>query len=137
MLELLNKITDGRATMKDLDELEEISKTIQAGALCALGQTAANPVLSTLTQFRDEYIAHIVDKKCPAKICKNLMQYKIDREKCIGCGMCARNCPASAIEATDYTAPGKKKPAMAIDPAKCVKCGACISTCKFSAIYKD
>ncbi|MBO2526877.1 MAG: NADH-quinone oxidoreductase subunit NuoF [Clostridiales bacterium] len=137
MLELLTKITDGKATMKDLDELEELSKTIKAGALCALGQTAANPVLSTLTHFRDEYIAHIVDKKCPSKICKNLMQYKIEKDKCFGCGMCAKACPAGAISKTDYTAPGKKLPAHEIDPMKCVKCGACIATCKFGAIYKD
>ena len=137
MLELLTKITNGKATMKDLDELEELSKTIKAGALCALGQTAANPVLSTLTHFRDEYIAHIVDKKCPSKICKNLMQYKIEKDKCFGCGMCAKACPAGAISKTDYTAPGKKLPAHEIDPMKCVKCGACIATCKFGAIYKD
>ena len=137
MLELLTKITDGKATMKDLDELEELSKTIKAGALCALGQTAANPVLSTLTHFRDEYIAHIVDKKCPSGICKNLMQYKIEKDKCFGCGMCAKACPAGAISKTDYTAPGKKLPAHEIDPMKCVKCGACIATCKFGAIYKD
>ena len=137
MLEILTKITDGKATMNDLDQLEELSKTIKIGALCALGQTAANPVLSTLAHFRDEYVAHIVDKKCPSKICKNLMQYKIDKDKCIGCGMCAKACPASAISKTDYVAPGKKLPAQAIDAQKCVKCGACISTCKFGAIYKD
>ena len=137
LLEMLTKITDGKGTMEDLDEMEQLCYYIKNNALCGLGQTAPNPVLSTLRYFRDEYVAHIVDKKCPAGVCKNLLTYKIDRDKCIGCGMCARQCPASAISKTDYTAPGKKLPAMAIDPAKCVKCGACMSTCKFKAISKE
>ena len=136
ILEYLTKICDGKATMEDLNQLEELADTIKAGSLCALGQTAANPVLSTLKQFREEYIAHIVDRKCPAHVCKNLMQYHIDPEKCIGCGMCAKGCPASCITRTDYTAPGHKLASMAIDQSKCVKCGACISTCKFHAIEK-
>ena len=137
MLEILTKITEGKGTMADIDKLEELSKLIQTGSLCALGQTAANPVLSTMKHFRDEYIAHVVDKKCPAKVCKNLMSYVITKDKCIGCGMCARACPADAISKTDYIAPGKKKPALAIDAQKCVKCGACLATCKFGAISKE
>ena len=137
LLEMLTKITEGKGTLEDLDRMEELCNYIKQNALCGLGQTAPNPVLSTLRYFRDEYIAHIVDKKCPAGVCKNLLTYKIDREKCIGCGMCARNCPASAISKTDYTAPGKKLPAMAIDPQKCVKCGACMASCKFKAISKE
>ena len=136
MYEMLEKITKGQATLEDLDKLEELCYYIKANSLCGLGQTAPNPVLSTLRYFRDEYEAHVVEKRCPAGVCKDLLSFSIDKEKCIGCGMCARQCPASAIAKTDYIAPGKKLPAMAIDPAKCVKCGACMSTCKFAAISK-
>ena len=136
MLEILTRITEGNGTMKDLEELEELGRYVQANSLCALGQTAANPIISTQTHFRDEYLAHIVDKTCPAKVCKNLMQYTIIQDKCFGCGACARSCPANCIEKTDYTAPGKKLASYQIDPQKCVKCGACISTCKFKAIVK-
>lgn len=138
MLEILTKICDGKGTMEDLDELERLAANIKSNALCGLGQTAPNPVLSTLAHFRDEYIAHIVDKKCPAGVCKNLLQYKIDKDKCFGCGMCAKGCPANAISKIEpeYVAPGKKLPAMFIDQNKCIKCGACIATCKFNAISK-
>ena len=136
LYEMLDKITKGQATLEDLDKMEELCYYIKDNALCGLGQTAPNPVLSTLRYFRDEYIAHVVDKKCPAGVCKNLLTFTIDKEKCIGCGMCAKQCPGNAISKTDYIAPGKKLPAMAIDPAKCVKCGACMATCKFKAISK-
>ena len=131
ILEYLTKITDGKATMKDLEELEEICTTIQTGSLCALGQTAANPVLSTLRNFRDEYIAHIVDKKCPAHVCKNLMQYKIDPDKCKMCSLCSRKCPVGAISGV------VRKEPFVIDQSKCIKCGMCIASCKFGAITKE
>ena len=137
MLEILTRITEGKGTLEDLDKLEEISNLIKTGSLCALGQTASNPVMSTMRHFRDEYIAHVVDKTCPAKVCKNLMSYVITKDKCVGCGMCAKQCPVDAITKTDYIAPGKKKPALTIDPMKCAKCGACIATCKFGAISKQ
>ena len=136
MLEILTRITDGKATMKDLDELEILAENIRSNSLCGLGQTAPNPVLSTLKHFRDEYVAHIVDKKCPAHICKNLMQYDIEKDKCFGCGVCVKACPADAIVKTDYVAPGKRLPAYTIDQSKCVKCGMCIASCKFKAIIK-
>ena len=136
MLEILTRITEGRGTMQDLDDLEELSRTVKANSLCALGQTAANPINSTLAHFRDEYIAHIVDKKCPAHVCKNLMEYYIDPDKCIGCGMCHRGCPVDCIAKTDYVAPGHKMTSLKIDSSRCVKCGSCISVCRFGAIEK-
>ncbi len=129
MLEILNKITSGNGEMEDLDRLEELATYIKSASLCGLGQTAPNPVLSTLRNFRDEYVAHIKDKKCPAGVCKKLLSYTIDPDKCKGCTLCARNCPAGAIV-------GKVKEVHVIDTAKCVKCGACIEKCKFGAISK-
>ena len=136
MWEILDRITKGKGTLEDLDKLEELAYHVKSNSLCGLGQTAPNPVLSTLKCFRDEYIAHVVDKKCPAGVCKDLLSFEIVKDKCFGCGMCAKQCPAEAITVTDYTAPGKKKPAYEIDKNKCVKCGACIATCKFKAIIK-
>ena len=137
MHEILTRITEGKGTMKDLEELEELAATLKSNSLCALGQTAANPVMSTIKHFRNEYIAHIVDKKCPAHVCKNLMQYEIDKDKCIGCGICAKNCPVNAISRTDYTAPGHKLASMSIDQSKCIKCGMCMASCtKVKAIEK-
>ena len=130
MLEILEKITEGKGTMDDLAELEELAQTVQANSLCGLGQTAANPIVSTMKQFRDEYIAHIVDKTCPAHICKNLTQYYIVPELCKKCSLCARNCPVGAISGV----PGKV--AYVIDQSKCIKCGLCESACKFKAIIK-
>ncbi len=129
MYEILDKITQGKGTLEDLDRLEALGKYIKDNALCGLGQTAPNPVLSTLRYFRDEYIAHVVDKKCPAGVCKALLSYKIDPEKCKGCTKCARNCPAGCIS-------GKVKEPHVIDQSKCLKCGACMDNCPFGAISK-
>ena len=137
LLEMLDKITSGKGTLEDLDKLEELCYYIKENSLCGLGQTAPNPVLATLKFFRNEYVAHVVDKKCPAGVCKDLLSYKIIKDKCFGCGMCAKQCPASAITRTDYVAPGKKLAAFEIDTNKCVKCGACESACRFKAIVKD
>ena len=136
LLELLTKVTEGTATMEDLDKMEELCYYIKANSLCGLGQTAPNPVLSTLRYFKDEYIAHVKEKRCPAGVCKKLLSFNIDKEKCIGCGMCAKQCPAGAIVKTDYVAPGHKLPSYEIKQDKCVKCGACVGTCKFKAISK-
>lgn len=136
LLELLDKITKGKGTLEDVDRLEELCNYIKQNSLCGLGQTAPNPVLATLKFFREEYVAHVVDKKCPAGVCKDLLTFKVDKDKCIGCGMCARNCPASAIIKTDYIAPGHKLPSFEIDAEKCVKCGVCMGNCKFKAIDK-
>ena len=137
LLEKLNKITDGKGTLEDIDELEQLCYYIKQNSLCGLGQTAPNPVLATLKFFREEYVAHVVDKTCPAGVCKHLLTFTIDQDKCIGCGMCARNCPVDTIHKTDYVAPGHKLPSYAIDPSKCVKCGACMANCKFKAISKQ
>ncbi len=130
LLELLERITRGEGKLEDLDEMEELCNYIKANSLCGLGQTAPNPVLSTLRFFRDEYVAHIVDKKCPAGVCKDLLSFKIVADKCKGCSACARKCPVNAIS-------GEIKNPFVIDTAKCIKCGACISTCKFDAIIKE
>jgi NADH:ubiquinone oxidoreductase subunit F (NADH-binding) len=130
MLEILTKITDGKGTMEDLAELEELAEHVKSNSLCGLGQTAANPIVSTMKQFRDEYIAHIVDKTCPAKICKNLMQYYIEADKCKKCSLCARQCPVNAISGVVGKEP------YVIDQDKCIKCGMCLSSCKFGAIIK-
>ena len=130
MYEILDKITKGQGTMDDIDRLEKLCYYIKENALCGLGQTAPNPVLSTLRYFRDEYIAHVVDKKCPAGVCKDLLSYSIDADKCKGCTLCARTCPNGAIEGE------LKKPHQIIN-SKCVKCGACMEKCKFGAISKS
>lgn len=130
MLAILRKIVNGKGTMEDLDTLEELAHIVQEGSLCGLGKSAPNPVLSTLKYFRDEYIAHIKDKKCPAGVCTAMQTYTIDAEKCKGCSKCARNCPVGAIS-------GELKSPYKIDKEKCIKCGACMQGCPFKAIEKS
>jgi len=130
LLEMLELITEGLGTVETLDNMEELCLHIQSASLCALGQTAPNPVLSTLKYFREEYLAHVVEKRCPSSVCKHLLTFEIDSDKCIGCGMCMRGCPADAAIS------GAVKQPHVIDKTKCVKCGACFERCKFGAISK-
>ncbi|OKP79512.1 NADH dehydrogenase [Paenibacillus helianthi] len=127
LLELLDKITEGKGSMEDLEKLENLSVQIKNASLCALGQTAPNPVLSTIKYFREEYMAHIVDKKCPAGVCKSLISYQIDSDLCRGCSLCAKKCPTDAIS-------GEMKEPFVIDTAVCIKCGVCFDVCKFKAV---
>jgi ferredoxin len=127
--DILNRITHGQGKPEDLETMTDLGEILDAGALCALGRTAANPVLSTIKYFKDEYIAHIKDKKCPAGVCRELIQYEIDPEKCTGCGACVRGCSTSAIS-------GEKKEPHIINQGLCIKCGVCYDTCKFGAISK-
>jgi NADP-reducing hydrogenase subunit HndC len=130
MLEILERITGGKGEMEDIDKLETLAKNIIASALCGLGQSAPQPVLSTLRYFRDEYIAHVRDKKCPAGVCKSMLSYVIHSDRCKSCGICARHCPVGAIS-------GDKKVPYVIDQEKCIKCGACMEKCPFKAIFKN
>lgn len=130
MLEILTRITEGQGKMEDLDTLEDLAKNIIKGSLCGLGQSAPNPVLTTIKYFRDEYIAHIKDKKCPAGVCTTLIKFEIIEDKCIGCTACAKKCPVNCIS-------GEVKKLHVIDQSKCIKCGVCYDTCKFDAIRKS
>jgi NAD-dependent dihydropyrimidine dehydrogenase PreA subunit len=130
MYDFIEKITSGKGELSDIDDLYALASAIKNSALCGLGQTAPNPVLSTLRYFKDEYIAHVVDKKCPAGVCKNLLQYKIIADKCKGCSACSRKCPVGCIS-------GELKKPFVIDQSKCIKCGTCMDTCKFGAIVKE
>ena len=127
MLEILERIVDGKGEVEDLDKLEHLGNFIKDRSLCGLGKSAPLPVLSTLRNFRDEYVEHIVDKKCAAHVCKAMRSYVIDPEKCKGCTKCARNCPVGAIT-------GNKKEPHSIDTSKCIKCGTCLENCVFGAI---
>ena len=129
LLEILEKITSGNGTMEDLDRMEKLCHYIKENSLCGLGQTAPNPVLSTYQRYKDEYIAHVKDKTCPAGVCKDLINYEIVPELCKGCTKCARNCPVGAIS-------GAVKQAHVIDKSACIKCGACIDNCNFKAIVR-
>ena len=137
ILKLLEKIADGKGEMEDLKKLEDISEAVTKASLCMLGCTAANPVMSTMHKFKDEYLEHIRDKKCRSGKCKNLLQFIIDPVKCIGCSLCVKKCPADCIHVEDASKyPDKKRPPYIINQAECIKCGECVNVCKFNAVLK-
>jgi len=127
MLQFMDRFAKGEGALEDIDELESLAQAVQDGSLCALGGSAPNPILTTIRYFRDEYKAHIVDKRCPAGVCKELITYGIDPERCTGCGLCARNCPQDCIT-------GEKKKPHTIDATACIRCGMCLDSCKFDAV---
>ncbi|MGC9054475.1 MAG: NADH-ubiquinone oxidoreductase-F iron-sulfur binding region domain-containing protein, partial [Candidatus Hydrogenedens sp.] len=129
ILEILARITEGKGTEEDLEKLERLANLVKKSSLCGLGRAAPNPVLSTLTYFKDEYLSHVRDKKCPSKKCRSLIHYEIDPEKCVGCTMCSKNCPVSCIA-------GERKGVHVIDTARCIKCGRCFEVCRFKAVKK-
>ena len=127
LYEMLETITKGKGTMEDLDKMQNLCNVIKDTSLCGLGQTSPNPVLSTMNNFYNEYLAHVVDHKCPSSQCKDLLRYEVIEENCVGCTACARNCPVNCIS-------GERKQVHYIDQALCIKCGACYEKCKFDAI---
>jgi ferredoxin len=129
MLEILEKITTGKAAMEDLVKLKRLALLMKKTSLCGLGRAAPNPVLSTLEHYYDEYLAHVVDKKCPSHRCTQLIHYEVDEEKCVGCTLCARNCPVECIN-------GARKQPHKIDQSRCIKCGRCYEACRFDAVLK-
>jgi len=129
MMEILERITTGKADESDLVKLERLAHLVRKASLCGLGRAAPNPVLSTLTHFRDEYLAHVRDKRCPAKKCVALIRYEIDPEKCVGCTACARNCPVECIS-------GERRKPHVIDQTRCIKCGRCFQVCRFDAVLR-
>jgi NADH-quinone oxidoreductase subunit F len=130
MYRIMKRITDGKGQVSDIEKLKSLGKVLQLTSLCGLGQTAPNPVLSTIRFFEDEYRAHIEDKKCPTHVCKHLLTYGINPDKCVGCTACARQCPVQAIA-------GEVKKVHVIDQAKCIKCGSCYEVCRFGAILRE
>jgi len=130
MFELLERLTNGNGTLEDIDRLERLALLVKKASLCGLGRAAPNPVISTLKYFREEYEAHVVDKRCPARKCRSLVAYEIESETCVGCTLCARNCPASCIS-------GERREAHVIDQSQCIKCGRCFEVCRFSAVTRQ
>jgi ferredoxin len=130
MLEILERITAGKGTLEDLDRLERLGKLVKRSSLCGLGRAAPNPILSTLEHFREEYESHVLERRCPSRKCVALIHYEIDPEKCVGCTLCAKNCPVNCIS-------GERRDPHVIDQVECIKCGKCFEVCRFDAVKKN